>query len=182
MDRATFEQELRVVVADGRQSAVLRLSSMVGLLRPAVASDVGHAHACFGYLAELLEEDTLLAGQVATLLFDVLNGYSSEKLFAESGIVSIRSFWPDLRAKLSRKLLPEYYPDDDARSLLHQVFSHRTDYIWLAALSRDDWHRFMAVLRLSEEPLQHSGLESAISHSLIVLAQRITAIAYEPEI
>jgi site-specific recombinase len=158
------------------------LVELVGLLRPEVASDIGYAKKRFRWLVELLEVDALLASQVAALLFDVLHGYRSEKLFAESGIVSIRSFWSDLRTKLNRKFLPEYYPDDDTRWLLHQVFNHRTDYIWLAALPHDDWHRFMETLRQSEGPLQRSGLDSAISDSLIVLAQRITAIAYEPEI
>lgn len=158
------------------------LVELVGLLRPEVASDTGYAKERFRWLVALLEEDALLASQVAALLFDVLHGYRSEKLFAESGIVSIRSFWSDLRTKLNRKLLPEYYPDDDTRWLLHQVFNHRTDYIWLAALPHDGWHRFMETLRQSEGPLQRSGLDSAISDSLIVLAQRITAIAYEPEI
>jgi site-specific recombinase len=182
MDRATFEQELRWAVGDGRQGAIRRLANVVELLRPAVASDIGYARIRFGYLVELLEADALLASQIAALLYEVLHGYSFEKLFAESGIVSTRGFWPDLRAKLSRKLLPEYYPEDDARWLLHQLFSHRTDYSWLSALSPTSWQRFMRVLRQADVPHGADGIVGVLSNSLIVLAQRITAIAYEPEI
>ena len=182
MSKVTFESNLRILMSDKRRSASQVLVDLVGLIRPAVASDVKHARERFVWLVELLEEDDLLASQVADCLFDVLHGYRSEKLFAESGIVSTRSFWFDLKAKLNRKFLPEYYPDDDIRLLLHEVFHRRTDYIWLSMLLHTDWHRFMETLRKSEGPLQRLGFESTISDSLIVLAQRITAIAYEPEI
>jgi len=182
MDKDAFEGELRLLMDDGGRSPKQVLVDLVGLVRPSVASDTGYAQERFGWLVELLEHDVQLAGRVADNLFGVLRSHSFEKLFTESGIVSTRSFWSDLVAKLNRKFLPEYYPDNDARLLLHEVFHRRTDYLWLSMLSYASWHRFVEALRKSGVPLELSGLEGAIADSLIVLAQRITAIAYEPEI
>lgn len=182
MDRSAFENELLMLVNDRRKDASQQLIGLVALLRPAVASDFEFAKQRFRWLVGLLNDDSLLSEWVAGSVLDALKGYSPDKLFAESGIISIRSFWHDLLAKFNRKFIPEYYPANDARTLLHRVFVRRTDYLWLSSIPFADWHRFLEALRRTDAHLNRSSILGAISDSLIVLAQRITAVAYEPEI
>lgn len=182
MTNRQFEQELRSLFADGESAYIRQLVGLVGLIRPAVASNVAIPRERFSWLSEILTADAHLAGKVARCFSQIFSRHSASKLLAESGIVSTRSFWSDLSAKLNRKLLPEYYPDEDVRQLLHRAFNRRTDYVWLSAISPSDWHRFMQCLRKADDGGLYTALVDSLYDSLIVLSQRITAIAYEPEI
>lgn len=183
MNPTSVEAKLREILYTEGASDLQRVSALVGMVRPATASDTKAANASFKEIVDALTKDSSLGTTLSEIILRIADSYHLQKFFTECGIVSTKSFWSDFFAKANRKFLPEYYPEDDIRHLIREVFHRATDYIWLSALSDETWEQLCNVIKTTDK--SDSTIYSNPSYlleSIQILAQRITAIAYEPEI
>lgn len=182
INTTAIEKIKEILYTDGATD-VQRISAFVELIRPSAASDIEQANVNFKTIVADLTSDSSLATDFSALVLRIFKSYQLQKFFTESGIVSTKSFWSDLIAKLNRKFLPEYYPEDDIRYLIREVFHRNADYVWLSALSKDTWCQFCKIVEMAE-PAHYDiyNTPGSLLDSIQILAQRITAIAYEPEI
>jgi len=184
MDSQILISKITYILSLGAASSFEQIVALAQLVRPSVASNSDEGNARFEVLVGLLESDSHLAQRMSAIVNEVLTNSDSKKLFTEVGIASTKSFWADLFAKLNRKFLPEYYPDGDSRLLLRSAFDHRGDYHWLSSIHEYNWLRFFSALQLSSSARFgcKSPAVNQLLDSMLVLSQRIAAIAYEPEI
>lgn len=183
MSNISIEERVREILHTKDISDLQRIVLLVAIIRPSSASEEQQANTTVIEIAHALAKDTNLASELLSFLKRTIKSYQIPKLLTEGGIVSTKSFWSDLISKLNRKFLPTYYPENDIRHLVREAFNRSTDYIWLSSIKQESWQELYDALVTTDDTTANIySTPSYLLNSIQVLAQRITAIAYEPEI
>lgn len=103
-------------------------------------------------------------------------------VFTDVGIMGSKGFWSEASEKLSYKFLPPLQREGELRTIINDVFTHKSDYEWVWEIPDELWISFCNELELFETSKQQKYWLNEMLNAVMVLAQRATALGLEPEI
>ena len=148
-------------------------------LRPHANQPLAAAHENLQALATSLEGNAAYREALRAHLAALIAGKKSTRLLTEAGLLPYLSFFPELRRRISYKLLP---PENDPSRLgdwLENLLEAR-DREWVAGVEPDTWVHLCELLELKQ--LFRRGEPGVLTDAINSLAHRIAAGGLDPEL
>ncbi|MBK6264818.1 site-specific recombinase [Marivirga sp. S37H4] len=138
----------------------------------------------FAKLREVLKQNPSKAEQLRNYLTKLICSKQSIQLFTESGILSNKGFFRELRHRVNSHFLPEVYNETDHTATFNEMFHKNWDYQWVNTIPDEEWSGLFQDLGLRS--ISHLDKENSmliqLLNSILVLSQRVAALGLEPEI
>jgi site-specific recombinase len=129
-------------------------------------------------LCDYLDGDSELARALGECVRELLAGAACGLALTDSGIPTDKGFADELFSRLGRRLLADVGRDDDLRTIVRQLFSCDTDYLWLREISVEAWKRFLTLLGVTAESVQ--GDSEQLASAIRVLGHQIAGLGLHP--
>ncbi len=163
------------------------LVELVALIRPARGEDGQAAAERLDALSASLEESPVLARGLSRHLLALFSDRRARHLLAETGVVLETGFLAGLAERLGRRLLPAVPDPNKWIDILGEIFSRRSDALWVTFAGEARWSRLIAVVMQAgkEQPDAQAGLEQLRGEALEalrLLGHRLAALGIHPEL
>ncbi|MBC7704374.1 MAG: hypothetical protein H7274_10605, partial [Rhodoferax sp.] len=169
--------------ADAAGDSASALAALFDFVRPRDLSGIDGSATRYTAAVELLEGDPARAAEVRRHVMRLLAGRRLIGFFADSGILPGTGFFTELGRIITDRVLPEVPDPDDLRSVLHQVFRRRGDWIWFSALpvelSRRFWH--LIARETADDDAVAPAIVGQVLEAMLVLAYRMGGTDVEGE-
>ena len=158
------------------------LLELVKTLRPSNWKSTESSVGKFKDLIAHLQTDEELRVALKKLIEEICLKNNPLIVFTDIGIMGSKGFWSEASEKFYYKFLPPLQREDELRTIINYIFTHKSDYKWVWAISDDLWASFCDELALFESEKQQKYWLNEILNAIMVLYQRATALGLEPEI
>jgi site-specific recombinase len=178
----TFEQALRQML-EPELAPEVTLAGLISAIRPDHPTRSEDVALRLQVLCRLLERNPDYRQGMRQTLMRVLEGGRQISLYAESGILPNTGFFSELSRRISRFFLPDVVDRRYLKDVLGVIFAHPGDFIWLQAVTLEQWRELYAALELPHLPVRASLSRTRYEmlEAVQVLSFRIAAIGLEPE-
>jgi site-specific recombinase len=166
------------------------LIALVEAIRPEHGQEINSATDKMRNLTQLLVQYPHFATALRQYLLHQLSLRRQSSLYTDVGILSNDGFFSELKRRLVYRFLPPALDERFLVDCLDKLFPFDKDYVWLQAITPQDWDAFLDALQpgtsessaeLEQTPDRQKNLTEMLQ-AMQVLSYRISAIGIEPEL
>lgn len=174
---------LAALCKDAERADTAPLRRLVAALRPR-SGNVEDATQRLRLLTQVLRDQPDLAAGLRDYLTRVVSTRKLGRLVTDFGILGNQGFLSEFWQRLNHKWLPPRIDDGQLVDVLGQVFDHRGDQRWVAAVDDGTWDALLQALGYSWRNAQdfHRAMLCDLIDAAQVLSYRIAAIGIDPEL
>jgi site-specific recombinase len=99
----------------------------------------------------------------------------------ESGIPMANGFWPEFFGRLRHKLIPSLRSENDFLYVISRIFFHSKDYLWVEAISYNQWKTFFESIGLVFS-VDDKHILTQLMQSLKILSFQVATLGLEKEV
>lgn len=172
-------KEILLSLSDAAEE-LLPAKKLVAEIRPSVLTSDNKAIEKIDALIQLLKLEPGLKEKFSGYILQMIRSKDCVDAFCESGILPGTTFWAGLLRRITHKIVPELYEENDLRTAIVNVFSSKTDAKWLKSVPVEKWSELFAFIEIKAD--DQKLLQNEIANALVILSHRITSLGLEPEI
>jgi site-specific recombinase len=183
VNTAAVETVLQRMVL-GEEDPLLLIRDLINAVRPQSLRAIDSATLSWRTMVRLLEENIEYRQAMATVVLQFFSVREQRSLYTEAGLLPNTGFFSELGRKLSHKMLPELFDDQNLRDCFRLIFPKSKDIEWLRAIPEDDraalWVAVFSIPTGNREALL--AIRGQLLDSAVILGHRIAAMGLEPEL
>jgi len=159
------------------------LQALIGMVRPAKASQYPHAGNAIQALCHILNRQPIYADLLRSALLSLLSEHKTASLFVDSGIQPSTGFFSEMRRRIGHKILPDALDPVYLKDLFSLIFTEGSDEVWVSSVADEVWIELLKSLQFDTaasdvRELCRQGLLDAVQ----VLSYRLSASGLDPEL
>lgn len=167
--------------AQNRSEQIQLLAELVDKIRVKTLRTKDFSETQLLLLTSVLQNNELYRSTLSNTLFSLMDETSFVSLFTESGVPTATHFSKEVWTRVRHYFLPELQTENDANTVLQQVFSSAGDDKWIKAINPDVWQDFIETLTQGID-WTTPHLREEIFISMQTLSIRIASTALEKPI
>lgn len=166
-----------------QQKRINLLKDLVSIIRPRSFTKIREiAEQKIQELTKYLNNNLSASQNLKKLIEEICLQNNPLLVLTEVGIMGSKGFWAEAYDRLSYKILPPLHRDSELRTVINEVFYFKSDYNWINSVSNELWIELAQTLQLFDNPEVQQYFLNEMLNAIVVLAQKATSLALEPEI
>lgn len=160
------------------------LTELIAQIRPPHPGDGETAARAVYALCHLLGQEEHLRARLSASLIAVFSEMEQVSLYAATGLLPNTGFFSEATRRIAQKILPETIDTTRLNGLIHELFGHPSDEVWVNRVPDECWIDLLKALRF-EDAAPVSGLPFGliqVTKAIRILSFHISAIGLEPEL
>lgn len=171
----------KLQTAEGRQEKIRLLSELVAEIRPKTMSDKDFSQEQITMLTVILQRDETYRDILRNTFYSLIDDTNFVALFTENGIPTATHFSIEIWSRLRHYFLPELQTENNANTILRQIFSNADDHKWISQIDSKVWQSFITTVTQGID-WTTPHLRREIFVAMQILSIRIAASALEKPI
>jgi site-specific recombinase len=181
----TFHDLLDDMASSMDQPRAELLVLLIDRLRPTSSRDADDTHHRLRRLIDTLKASPTRRQVLHDYVLTLMSQFHQVSLYADSGMLGNEGFFPAMRQRLIRRVLPPVRQPNQLRDVFEQCFHQPSDARWVALIQPQDWSALWSLFDApTGQTTQHAALRQVsrnrVLSALMLVSYRITAIGLEP--